>query len=164
MYRVSLKRGGRGEGVLGPLTSPTKHTPLTTHGPTTLSELADSASLLACNPRLCVMYVSYVCLALGQVAHRMNYWLRFKEVTGISLGLWCLSYILYSALPRNTNPGGISNLMYALFFLILLCQLRGVVRARYAIPVSQPYIADCYHCPLYHSHLRRYIVCGNRGA
>lgn len=79
-----------------------------------------------------------MCVWSGQVAHRMNYWLRFKEVTGISLGLWCLSYILYSALPRNTNPGGISNLMYALFFLILLCQLRGVVRARYAIPVSDP--------------------------
>lgn len=65
----------------------------------------------------------------------MQYWVRFKEVVAVSSGLWCLSYLLYSALPRNTLPGGLANLIYAVFFLVLLCQLRGVVRARYAIPV-----------------------------
>jgi hypothetical protein len=40
---------------------------------------------------------------------------------------------------RNAGPGGLSNLAYSLFFLLVLCQLRAVVRARYAIPVRLGY-------------------------
>ena len=66
----------------------------------------------------------------------MQYFLGFKEIAGITLGFWVLAYVLYASyLP---NPAGMSNALYAWIFLVLLCQLRGVVRARYAIPVSKP--------------------------
>lgn len=42
----------------------------------------------------------------------------------------------YHPHARNAGPGGLSNLAYFLFFFLVLCQLRGVVRARYAISVS----------------------------
>ncbi|GAB5037672.1 plac8 family protein [Nannochloropsis oceanica] len=74
------------------------------------------------------------CVLLGQVAQRMKFCMRFKEVTLVSLGLWTLSCVLYVALPKNVGPGGLANVAYSLFFLLVLCQLRGMVRSRDAIP------------------------------
>jgi hypothetical protein len=36
----------------------------------------------------------------------MNYFLRFKEVVFVTLGLWAASFVLYAALPTNNVRGG----------------------------------------------------------
>ncbi|TFJ83237.1 hypothetical protein NSK_005454 [Nannochloropsis salina CCMP1776] len=74
------------------------------------------------------------CVLLGQVAQRLQYCLRYKEVVSLTLGLWMFSCFLYATLPRNAIFGGLSNLSYFLLSVFILYQLRGRARTQFSIP------------------------------